>query len=403
MVGERTNGNGGGGLAEPRRLAVTNRWFRRNAALAIIGSAALVAVMGWLATTAYFRDRTADQLEQALEQAKHLQAQTIKATAEAEQARGVAEWQSYLSQIRLATIHLESGRPDEADAVLAACPERWRGWEWDYLQLRLRPVLLEVPPQGTVMSAIALSGDGRRLICESAGGAPAVHDVDTGAALAQLLGHEGLVHASALSADGRRAVTGSRDRTVRIWDAGSGALLSTLTGPEQDVLSVAISGDAARAACASGEPQAWVWDVASGKLVARLAVPGERIDGVALSGDGRRAATASTDLRVRVWDLSGPEPVELHSLPGHTSRVGCVALSSDGDTVASGSGDRTLRVWDARSGANRAVFRGHEGAVRGVALSGDGERVASSAEDRTIRLWGVAARQLLAVLPAQAG
>ena len=90
---------------------------------------------------------------------------------------------------------------------------------------------------------MALSGDGRHIVSGSYDGTVAVWDLQTGARLHELTGHQGGVNSVALSGDGRHIVSGSYDGTVAVWDLQTGARLHELTGHQGGVSSVALSGD----------------------------------------------------------------------------------------------------------------------------------------------------------------
>jgi WD40 repeat protein/serine/threonine protein kinase len=391
-------------------VARTSKWVRRNKVLVYVAASAAIAGIWSLLVTVGMQTNLNDELRAATAGQIALQQQAVELTKAAEAARQSAEWQSYFGRLRLASLHLQAGHPDEAAQVLAECPAEQRGWEWRYLDLRLDPALLVVPAQDTLLSAVALSADGRRLVHEAPGGGLRVWDVDAAEERTPLAGHDAVVHAVALDAGGMRAVSGSRDRTVRAWDLSGVGDAALLRGHEYEVRSVAVGADGRVAASASGEPFALVWDLdaaLAGRSTApraRLPLPDVKVDAVAVSPDGARVATASDDGFVRLWDVEDPaDPVVRLELVGHRGSVTSVALSADGSTVASGGVDKAVHVWSARTGRPITVLRAHEDAVRSVAISADGGRVASSADDGTVRLWDVATARQVAVLPGQAG
>ena len=79
-----------------------------------------------------------------------------------------------------------------------------------------------------------------------------------------LEGHSSALAAVALSGDGTRIVSGSFDRTVRVWDAQSGECLRTLEGHSDWVKSVALSGDGTRIVSGGLDDTVRVWDAQSG-------------------------------------------------------------------------------------------------------------------------------------------
>jgi WD40 repeat protein len=65
--------------------------------------------------------------------------------------------------------------------------------------------------------ALAVSPDGRRLLCGSVAQTVRLWDLETAEELSCFIGHEGEVSAVAFSSDGRMALSGGEDRTVRLW------------------------------------------------------------------------------------------------------------------------------------------------------------------------------------------
>ncbi len=119
------------------------------------------------------------------------------------------------------------------------------------------------------------------------------------------------VQAVAVSGDGQRVVSGGSDGTVRVWDGASGQARLTLRGHEADkggrksVLAVAVSGDGQRVVSGGSDGTVRVWDGASGQARLTLRDHEDLVQAVAVSGDGQRVVSGGSDGTVRVWD-GGP-------------------------------------------------------------------------------------------------
>ena len=185
----------------------------------------------------------------------------------------------------------------------------------------------------------------------------------------------------ALSGDGRYIVSGSDDGTVAVWDLQTGARLHELTGHQRwgDFRGL----ERRRAAHRLGLRR---WD---GGGVGPEPVHGDELTGQRW-GDSVLTATGgnrlgSDDGTVAVWDLQ--TGARLHELTGHQGWVTSVALSGDGRHIVSGSDDGTVAVWDLQTGARLHELTGHQGGVNSVALSGDGRHIVSGSDDGTVAVW----------------
>lgn len=194
-------------------------------------------------------------------------------------------------------------------------------------------------PASSILSALIVSRDGRKLIAVRSDGAmvtwegeaePVVQkDVAPGAT------------AMALSADGKKiAIAASRDRSIRVRD---------LSGDEEKKWAATISIGAALAWSPDGTRLAsistdtiTIWDVAAGKELHALKVPQGAVTCATFLGDGTRLASAGTDKVIRLWNLKDGSAAG--ELTGHWDRVTSLALLPDG-RLLSGGGDGTVRIW----------------------------------------------------------
>ena len=337
--------------------------------------------------------------------------------------------ESYFATVRLAAVKIEELSYDEAERLLAGCPERLRGWEWGFLNRLCHLDLLTYTAHGAQVGAVAVqpggslvasgdwqgqvrlwnpqsgetvrtidahsdiigdlafSPDGARLASAGDDGTARVWDAATGTLVATLEGHEDEVWSVAFSPDGGKLATGSMDGTLRIWDAATGEQLHLVPSPEGPVTSVAFSPDG-RPAFAYGklEEPGTIVLLGEGANLERQTLEGhtEHVNCITFSPSGRLLASASWDGTVRVWNTERAYP--LRRLP-HRGPVFGVAFSADGRYLASCSEDRTVKVWDLESGQTAGTFTGHSGAVGSVVFLPDGRRVVSASTDGTARVW----------------
>ncbi|KAI7820885.1 WD40-repeat-containing domain protein [Kickxella alabastrina] len=262
-----------------------------------------------------------------------------------------------------------------------------------------------------------------------------VFDIDTGATVRQLVGHEGGVWA--LAVVGGTVVSGSTDRTVRVWDLESGRCTHVFAGHSSTVrcLQVLLPTDVRTAReRALGAPVRYeppeplvvtgsrdttlrVWKLPSplndapysprsasiampsiGDAAMRFRSPfgvpranpyfvrtlGGHTDSVrAVAGHGNMVVSGSYDFSIRVWNLA--TGAQLHQLEGHTSKVYTIVLDTERHLILSGSMDGTIRVWNWDSGACLRILRGHLTLVGLLALQHD--TLVSAGADTTLRIW----------------
>jgi WD40 repeat protein len=235
-----------------------------------------------------------------------------------------------------------------------------------------------------VMS-VAFSPDGTRIASGSADNTVRMWNAATGQPIGQPMRHDGAVYSVAFSPNGTRIATASANSTARLWDTATGAPIGQPMGHTGAVNSVAFSPNGTRVATASDDNTARLWDAATGAPIGQPMGHYGAVYGVAFSPDGTRIATASADTTVRLWDTATGQPIGQPMR--HDDAVNSVAFSPDGTRIATASADTTVRLWDTATSGAVGVLRGHEAPVTALAFSPDGLRLVSSSSDGTVRLW----------------
>lgn len=171
-------------------------------------------------------------------------------------------------------------------------------------------------------------------------------DVETGAKLKDLDGHNGDVAALSLKPqDTNVFVTGSVDRTCRMWDLRQDACQQVFWGHEADVNSAFFHPDGNRFVTCSEDKTSRLWDIRADQEIAiyKPPSPNSSFTSCGLSLSGRILFCSSDDASVHMWDLVG----KTHSgnLTGHENRITQISVAPSGIGVMSASWDNSVRVW----------------------------------------------------------
>ena len=120
---------------------------------------------------------------------------------------------------------------------------------------------------GWIRGVIHLPG-GQRIMTCSDDGSLRVWNLKTGEQIGNSWRDgENEVFALALSLDGKKVVCGCVDGAVELWDIDTGKIIAKWTGHTRYVISVCWNQDCGRVVSASGDGTARVWDVERGKTV----------------------------------------------------------------------------------------------------------------------------------------
>jgi predicted Ser/Thr protein kinase len=136
------------------------KWARRRPGLAaMLASLLLVTGLGFAGVTGALVFALAGWQE-----AEEQQQRANSERAAAQEARGKAEANLYVSRIAQARLEWRLNNLAGVETLLDQCPPESRGWEWHYLKSRNHSDLLTLTePNWELVRAVAFSPDGRRL------------------------------------------------------------------------------------------------------------------------------------------------------------------------------------------------------------------------------------------------
>ncbi|KAF7363065.1 WD40 repeat-like protein [Mycena venus] len=305
------------------------------------------------------------------------------------------------------------------------------GDQWPALQMTIKA-------HNNVVTTVAFSPDGERLVSGSWDTTVCVWDARTGVLIAgPFEGHSKEVRC-VFSPDGERIASGSYDTTVCVWDSRTGLMVAGPIQHTDAVTCITFSPDGEWIVSGCNDGNIYLWNSRTGAQLAILEGHSDPVWSIAFSPYGDQIVSGFVDNTLRLWEvhtkigvaalmgeytakvlsagagnsilspssqiMSGPLLFE-----GHEGPVSCVAFSHDGEQIVSGSIDKTVwsvafspdgegivsgsddnlvQVWNSRTGTLVAgPFRGHSDPVNSVAFSPDGERIVSGSADCTIRIW----------------
>ncbi|MBN2309042.1 MAG: protein kinase [Candidatus Hydrogenedentes bacterium] len=403
------------------------RFVHRNHSILATVAAALLIVLG---LAVFYQVRLLDshrRLRESRDREHELRVVAEEAVDEQRRSREHAQRENYYAHIGLAKKNADELRFEQALALLDACPEDYRHFEWALLEhlcnlglmtlrdhtdsvcsvaispdgarlitagadqaarvydLSTGAVLRTIQSPGGALLGVAISPDGARFAIASDSGAVAIHDMDSGQALAVLDGHDKAVNAVAFSPDGALLATVSNDDTIILWDA-AGTPIRTLRGHLNDVAAVAFSPDGRLVAAGSRDNTVSLWEAGTGRAVQVFDGHANDVTTVAFSPDGRWLASGSLDGTIRCYPLG-------HDAPGRqlreNSAVTHIAFSPDGRYLASGTVGNTATIWDFETGEPLRTLKGHDAGVTALAFEPEGDFLATASRDRTVKLWQV--------------
>lgn len=275
---------------------------------------------------------------------------------------------------------------------------------WD---VATRKQLWSVKTKDGEPHALAVSPDGKSLLVGSWG----LHllDIESGTASVALQSWNGF-DAVGIAPDGKRAIAAGKACPAALYDLEAGAPVRALAGHEDEIVGFALARDGKRAVTASHDGTVKCWDVEAGKVAGTFRWNGDVPNSIAISPSGRYAVAGrvvtpemcgngakgpSPEETLLFLDLEKMTPIE--PAEEYKGAVSAVAFSPDGKLAASAGAE--LVVWETATAKRVRVtstgLKQNRTSVEftSVAFSVDGKEV--SFGDELGRLYGVPIEEVL--------
>jgi WD40 repeat protein len=296
--------------------------------------------------------------------------------------------------------------------TLDLCPDRFRAWEWQYLDGVRRAERRVWVGVNEHIADVAFRSDDRVVFTDAHGrirlwdtvGDPTEYPVNGN----RLAAHPtkpwiaAADHATVIVADETGAEryklpytwwfgfdpTGKRfarteGPTIYIHDADTGRELFALKGHTDQVSAGAFTHDGARLTTGSVDRTVREWDLTTGQAIGD---PGTRplpVHRLALTGNGLILAEAMPSA-LRFTNVKTRQPVRPYDrAPGRPT----LATGADPSWGAAPTAPRVIVLRNAADGIDMRTYRGHVGNVIALAVNREGTRLVSGGIDGSVRVW----------------
>ncbi|MGB3202990.1 MAG: pentapeptide repeat-containing protein, partial [Nodosilinea sp.] len=246
-----------------------------------------------------------------------------------------------------------------------------------------------LPADVQALPALAVSPDGRYLVCSRQDFSVSVWDIPERRACYTLPSLGAPVWALAFSADSRYFVTGS-NYTIKLWSAEQGQCWRSFLSQAHRVGCLAFSADAGGGKILTGHDDTHLrlWQVQADSPYAigprTLTGHGGSVRTVALSPDGQWLASSADDHTIRLWSAATGQGQWIWPVATPTSLL---AFSADGQWLASAGADGRLSIWDTATGRASGDFENVPENPSALAFSADSQWIAVGSREGTIGLW----------------
>lgn len=247
-----------------------------------------------------------------------------------------------------------------------------------------------------LITAMAWSQDGIRLVCGNEASIVEVWNTNTGQRLLTYETHYDCIETVAWSPDGKKLASSGRRTNegdaIQVWDATSGQLLFSCTGYSGWTKAIAWSPDGSKLASLS---KRWndscdamqVWDATSGQFL--FGYDDDLAGEIApsWSPDGSKLACLSRGGKIYVWDSNTGNSASIRSKPIVLFANSVMLWSPDGNKLVTSIWEDKIDVYDAILGQHLCSYAGQHGRVSLAVWSPDGQHVASASYDGTVHIW----------------
>src|SRR5262249_52937661 len=189
------------------------------------------------------------------------------------------------------------------------------------------------------------SADGKAILAGGDDREVRLWDVVTGKEIRRVARLDSPLRSMALSRNGRWLVTGTghhvtqdkktvaRDCLVQLWNLDDGAELAHLEGHESPVASVAISDGGSRILSGAPHDRVRLWDVAAKRQLAEFGIRESGGHAVAISHDGKLGLFGDRDSWVSQIDLDEAREVKRYLGNHSRGRISAVAFADRGHSA----------------------------------------------------------------------